>query len=78
MLHEGFARQEEGMKVQVVLAGREGSMESDPVLFGMRHVQSGILLEEVPRNIIHALKLVHRLLGARKRVDIFYVLLRAY
>jgi hypothetical protein len=46
------------MKVQVVLAGREGPMESDPVLIGMRHVQSRILREEVPCYIVHTIKQV--------------------
>jgi hypothetical protein len=66
------------MKVQMVLAGREGPMESDPVLLGMCHFQSRILREEVPRNIVHTLQQVHRLLGARKSVDILNVVLRAY
>jgi hypothetical protein len=63
--------------VQVVLAGRERPMESDPELIGMRHVQSRILFEEVPSDIIHALQQVHRLFFARKRVDIPNVVLRA-
>ena len=65
------------MQVKVVLARRERAMESDPVLIGMRHVQSGILFEKLPRDIVHALQQVHGLLGARKRVDISNVVLRA-
>jgi hypothetical protein len=61
----------------MVLAGRERSMESDSILIGMSHIQSRILLEEVPRDIVHMLQQVYRLFCAGKSVHVLNVVLRA-